>query len=63
MFHLIAQLRPFIRDERGAAMVEYAVIMALVIGIGAAVFTGLATDLTNIFTEVATQLAAVLPGI
>ncbi len=59
MLRLAKLARRFKDDESGAAMVEYAVIMAIVIGIVAATWTNIGVSLANVFTSVQNVLTEV----
>lgn len=52
-------LRRFRMDESGASMVEYAVLLAIVLGIAVATLQALGANITRIFGLVNTLLTAV----
>ena len=54
MLKIFRRLR---RDQRGASLPEYAVLLALILGVSAATLTTMGTDITNIFTNVNNMLA------
>lgn len=54
-------LNKFRRDEDGAAMVEYAVLLGLITAAVIATIVTLGTDISGIFSHVQTLLATV-PG-
>jgi pilus assembly protein Flp/PilA len=59
MFKLIDRLR---RDESGAAMVEYGLLVALIALVVAGAATTLGTDLATMFTNIGTKVAALVPA-
>ena len=56
MSHLVTLMKQFARDESGAALVEYAVIFAILIAGSVAVMTTIGTSVFNVVTEVQNQL-------
>ncbi len=50
-------LRTFRRDEDGASMVEYAVLLTLILAVSAATIQAVGTDIGAIFTAVVGYLA------
>ena len=56
MSHLVTLIKQFVRDESGAALVEYAVIFAILIAGSVAVMTTIGTSVLNVVTEVQNQL-------
>lgn len=65
MSHMVTLLKQFARDESGAALVEYAVIFAVIlagtIGLLGGISVELGTVLTNI-QDVLTDVATLAPG-
>jgi pilus assembly protein Flp/PilA len=59
MFKSIDRLR---RDEDGAAMVEYGLLVALIALVVAGAATTLGTDLATMFTTIGTNLVALVPA-
>lgn len=53
---IVSRLR---RDEEGASLVEYAVLLGLLLAVTAATLTGIGTDVNTIFTNVKTYTGAV----
>jgi Flp pilus assembly pilin Flp len=49
-------LRKFFKDERGGEMPEYAVVVGLIIVVGAAIFLTLGDQLNTIFTALSNML-------
>lgn len=54
-----AFLKNFVRDESGAALVEYGVALLVVILVGTAALVTVATDTGDQFTDAATATQAV----
>ncbi len=52
MNRLTAELKRFVREEEGLEMVEYAVVGGLLIAAGAAVWTALGENVTQIINEI-----------
>ena len=46
----------FVRDEKGATAIEYGLIAALVSVVAVTAMTTVGTDLTKVFTTIATSL-------
>lgn len=61
MSRLAYLIRLFSKDENGAALVEYAVIFAVVIAGTIASFTAISGELTNVFTAVTNLLDSITP--
>ena len=59
MSHLTMLISQLARDESGAALVEYAVIFAILIAGSVAVMTAIGGDVLDIVGDVQTQLATV----
>lgn len=49
-------IRRFVRDDKGATMVEYAIMVALIAAISIAVITLIGTDVQGAFQSVETAL-------
>ncbi|MFZ1108881.1 MAG: Flp family type IVb pilin [Rhodomicrobium sp.] len=49
-------LRTFVNDERGATMVEYAIVVGLIAAVGITAVTRLGTDLSTAFTYFAGKI-------
>lgn len=60
MSHLATLMKQFARDESGAALVEYAVIFAIMIAGSVAVLTAIGGNIFTIVTAVQTQLAPIV---
>lgn len=58
MSHLATLVKQFARDESGAALVEYAVIFAILIAGSVAVLTTIGADVAAVVTDIQDQLAA-----
>ena len=48
--------KSFLRDEEGAAMVEYGLLVGLIALVAASAVTTLGTSVKTLFTTIATQL-------
>jgi pilus assembly protein Flp/PilA len=59
MLKLIDRFR---QDENGAAMVEYGLLVALIALVVAGAATTLGTDLSTMFTNIGTKVAALVPA-
>ncbi|MEM8952470.1 MAG: hypothetical protein AAGC99_24440, partial [Pseudomonadota bacterium] len=57
--HLATLLKQFADDESGAALVEYAVIFAVLLAGTVAAFTAISGELDTIFTNIQQALAAI----
>jgi Flp pilus assembly pilin Flp len=55
-------MKAFAKDDSGAAMVEYAVILVVVVLVGGAVLATIGTNISAIFTSVAACLKAPATG-
>lgn len=60
MSHLIKMIRLFSKDESGAALVEYAVIFAVLLAGTITAFAAISTELGFIFTNITTALQSVV---
>jgi pilus assembly protein Flp/PilA len=56
MRKLLNSLRLFRKNEDGAALVEYAVLLGVVIAVGATIFTGIGTNASTIFSSASSML-------
>ena len=56
MSHLATLMKQFARDESGAALVEYAVIFAILVAGAVAALTAIGGDVSTLVTAVDTQL-------
>lgn len=56
MSHLARLMTQFARDESGAALVEYAVIFAILVAGAVAALTAIGTDVTTLVDAVDLQL-------
>jgi len=61
MSHLVKMVRLFSKDENGAALVEYAVIFAILIAGTVAALTAITPELQGIFDEVVVQITPLAP--
>ncbi len=52
----------FSRDERGAAMVEYGLLVGLIALVVAGAATTLGTSISGMFTSIATTLSSLVPA-
>lgn len=50
------------RDQRGASLPEYAILLGLVLAVTAATLTGIGTDINTIFTNVKNMLDSAAAG-
>jgi pilus assembly protein Flp/PilA len=62
MRKFLNNIQKFGKDEDGAALAEYAVLLGLILALGIGAITTLGTDVTAVFTAVNTALAAI-PGV
>lgn len=53
---MLTRIRNFVRDEKGATAIEYGLIAALLAVVIIGIVTTVGSDLTNVFTDVATGL-------
>jgi pilus assembly protein Flp/PilA len=53
------RIKRFFRDEEGAALVEYGLLVGLIAAICVTVVTTLGTDVKAVFTTINTALAAI----
>lgn len=60
MSHLATLMKQFARDESGAALVEYAVIFAVLVAGAVAALTAIGTDVTQLVQAVDVQLDGVV---
>jgi pilus assembly protein Flp/PilA len=51
-------IRKFIRDQEGTELVEWGLIAGLIIVVAAGIFVGIGTDLTTIFSALATNVGS-----
>lgn len=56
MQRLIAQLKRFEREEDGATMVEYGLMVALIAIVCIGAVTTIGTNLNSVFSDIATKL-------
>ncbi len=61
MSHLVKLIQSFSKDESGAALVEYAVIFAILIAGTVAALTAITPELQGIFNEVVLQITPLAP--
>jgi Flp pilus assembly pilin Flp len=61
MSHLVKLIQSFSKDESGAALVEYAVIFAVLVAGTVASLTAISGGLADIFTQVAGVMTALFP--
>ena len=61
MSHLVKMVRLFSKDENGAALVEYAVIFAVLIAGTVGAFTLISDSLVTVFGQVNTTIANLFP--
>lgn len=59
MSHLVKLAQSFSKDESGAALVEYAVIFAVLLAGTITAFTAISTELGNVFAAIQGILAGV----
>ena len=52
MLHLYCKFRPIIQDEKGQALVEYALILMLIAIIVIVMLTGIGTNVNNMYCAV-----------
>ena len=55
-------LHSFVRDEDGAALPEYAILLGLILAVSVAILTGMGSSIKTIFTNVSTALASAAAG-
>jgi pilus assembly protein Flp/PilA len=60
MRKFLSNIQKFGKDEDGAAMVEYVVLLGLLLAVSLAVLTTMGGQINTIFTSVSTALAAVI---
>ncbi len=56
MKNIIAQANRFLRDEEGATMVEYGLMVALIAIVCIGAVTTIGTNLNNVFTDIGNKL-------
>jgi pilus assembly protein Flp/PilA len=57
--HLLQLIARFRRDERGAALVEYGLLVGLIAVICVVAITAVGTQVSTLFSNIASQLAAI----
>ena len=62
MRKLVNTLKKFGRDEEGAALVEYAVILGIILAVSVTVFTTIGSKTSSIFTSLQTMLTTAAGG-
>lgn len=60
MSHLVTLMKRFAEDENGAALVEYAVIFAVLVGGSIAVLGAIGPQIQAVFQSITTQLTATI---
>ena len=58
MLNLCNNTRSFLRDESGQDLIEYALLAALIVAVGATVIPAIGTKVASTFTAVKTALGA-----
>jgi pilus assembly protein Flp/PilA len=53
---IIAQANRFLRDEEGATMVEYGLMVALIAIVCITAVTAIGTNLNSVFSDISTKL-------
>ena len=53
---MFKRVKKFSKDESGAAMAEYAILVGLIAVIAIGAVTAVGTDVTNVFTKISTEL-------
>ena len=56
MRKLLNTMRRFGRNEEGAALVEYAVLLGIILAVGIAVFASIGSNANAIFTSLSTLM-------
>ncbi|HTI16716.1 MAG TPA: Flp family type IVb pilin [Trinickia sp.] len=56
MKHIVTQAKRFLRDEQGATMVEYGLMIALIAVVCVATITLIGTNLNTAFNTILTKL-------
>ena len=56
MKNIIAQAKRFLRDEEGATMVEYGLMVALIAIVCITAVTAIGNNLNSVFSDIATKL-------
>lgn len=54
-------LKRIIKDDDGAALVEYAVLLGIILAVGVAIFTAIGTQTSGIFASLSTMLTSANP--
>ena len=62
MRKFIGNLKKFGKDEDGAALVEYAVILGIILAVSVTVFTTIGSKTSSIFTSLQTMLTTAAGG-
>ena len=61
MRKLINGMQRFCKDEEGAALVEYAVLLGIILAVSVAVFSSIGSNTSLIFTALSTMLSSAAP--
>lgn len=59
MSHLVKMVELFLEDDNGAALVEYAVIFAVILAGTITAFTAISVELDNVFADITAVLQSV----
>ncbi len=58
---LLNKVQRFCKDEGGAALVEYAVLLGIILAVTVAVFSSIGSNTSSIFTALSTMMASAAP--
>ncbi len=61
MRKLLNTMYRFSKDEEGAALVEYAVLLGIILAVSVAVFSSIGSNTKVIFTALSTMMASAAP--
>jgi Flp pilus assembly pilin Flp len=58
MRKLLSSMQSFARNEEGAALVEYAVILGIILAVTVAVMSNIGSSANSIFTQLSTMMSS-----
>jgi pilus assembly protein Flp/PilA len=56
MRKFLNMVQNFVKNEEGAALVEYAVLLGIILAVGVAVFSSIGSNANGIFTSLSTLM-------
>lgn len=61
MYQLMQIVQRLRKDEDGAALVEYAVLLGIILAVGVGIFTAIGSQTSGIFASLSTMLGSANP--